>query len=363
MNNKYNENLINKLPEVWMLSRNELSKKQKEIINDFSNSFLVTGGAGSGKTVIATYKLMDCINADGIKESVMLSYTKALRNFIREGIIAADLRGTIDLNSDDSKIITKNINNIDNKDMIDFESMRIKNCIVDEVQDIREEKLLKIFDTFDNIMLFGDDGQKLYNNGISIDCIKKKYLDRVKKIYELDDLYRSPYKILEYASKIIRDSDILKNCKRDKESGLIKIYQCNNIEDEREKVYEIIKEYNLKNVGILTNENDTCKETVEFFKAKKMRCSYKYNDIDDFNYNNRNLPTILTYHSAKGLQFENVFLIHCGLDLVYSNHNSDSLNYQKALFVSCTRATERLYILYSGKLNKFMSNIDERISK
>lgn len=363
MNNEYNENLINKLPEVWMLSRNELSKKQKEIINDFSNSFLVTGGAGSGKTVIATYKLMDCINADGIKESVMFSYTKALRNFIREGIIAADLHGTINLNSDDSSIIIKNINNIDNIKLVDFESMEITNCIVDEVQDISEEKLLKIFDAFENIMLFGDDGQKLYNNGISIDCIKKKYSHRIKKIYELDDLYRSPYKILEYASKIICDSDILKNCKRDKDSGVLKIYQCKDIEDEREKVYKIIEEYNLKNVCILTNENETCKETVEFFKAKKMRCSYKCKNEVDLNYNNTKLPTILTYHSAKGLQFENVFLIHCGLDLVYSNHNSDNLNYLKALFVSCTRATERLYILYSGKLNTFMSNIDERINK
>lgn len=355
MDRKY-EGFINVLPKIWMLSRSELSNQQKEILNDFSNSFLVKGGAGSGKTIIATHKLMECINVDGIENTYMLTYTLALRDFIKQGIIAADLDGVIDIPIDHT--IDDNIVNIHN--FIDkIDRLELENCIIDEVQDVTEKNLLCILEKCSNTMIFGDDGQKLYNDGVSINEICENYRDRFGHIYELNELYRNPYNILEFASKIVGFDSNLSNCKNKTKQGVLKLYRCKNQIEEREGMLRIIKEFNLKNVGILTNNNTTCQETVDFLHVNGIRCSYKVDNEVQLKYNQVNLPTVLTYHSAKGLQFENVFLLNCGKENVYCDEFTDELNYRNALYVSCTRATDRLYVFYSNEWNRFMAHQDE----
>jgi superfamily I DNA/RNA helicase len=69
---------------------------------------------------------------------------------------------------------------------------------------------------------------------------------------------------------------------------------------------------------------------------------------DSLNFNSDN-PKIMTYHSAKGLQFETVFLPMCTA--------SDEERERKPLYVAMTRSYQDLYIMHSGNLSPFCRNV------
>ena len=77
---------------------------------------------------------------------------------------------------------------------------------------------------------------------------------------------------------------------------------------------------------------------------------------DSLNFSSSN-PKIMTYHSAKGLQFETIFLpeIEC--------FNDDGSSHRKALYVAMTRTYKDLYLMYSGILPSPLSNIPQDLYK
>ena len=64
-----------------------------------------------------------------------------------------------------------------------------------------------------------------------------------------------------------------------------------------------------------------------------------HNNVDTLNFNSTN-PKLMTYHSAKGLQFETVFLPY-----VESANSDDD---KKALYVAMTRTYRNLYVMYNS---------------
>ena len=76
----------------------------------------------------------------------------------------------------------------------------------------------------------------------------------------------------------------------------------------------------------------------------RVQVEFKYNDdesgnyVDTLDFSSSN-PKILTYHSAKGLQFDTVILP------MYAGANDEDS--RKALYVAMTRAMHQLYIMYS----------------
>jgi superfamily I DNA/RNA helicase len=59
-------------------------------------------------------------------------------------------------------------------------------------------------------------------------------------------------------------------------------------------------------------------------------------------------PKLMTYHSSKGLQFENVFLPDCTVE------DDDNRN---PLYVAVTRTYQSLYILHSGNLSSLFDDV------
>ena len=64
-----------------------------------------------------------------------------------------------------------------------------------------------------------------------------------------------------------------------------------------------------------------------------------HNNVDTLNFNSTN-PKLMTYHSAKGLQFETVFLPFV--------ESADSDDLRKSLYVAMTRTYRNLYVMYSN---------------
>lgn len=76
-------------------------------------------------------------------------------------------------------------------------------------------------------------------------------------------------------------------------------------------------------------------------------------DTLDFSSSN---PKIMTYHSAKGLQFETVFL-------PYVEDFTETTLTRKALYVAITRTYRNLYVMYSGCLPAVLNQVDTKLYK
>ena len=97
-------------------------------------------------------------------------------------------------------------------------------------------------------------------------------------------------------------------------------------------------------------------ETLEKLKEKGGNYEARYSNdespgVDNLNFNSTN-PKILTYHSAKGLQFETVFIPYL---------ESADMSKRKALYVAMTRTYRDLYMMYSGKLPQLFSELDRTL--
>jgi superfamily I DNA/RNA helicase len=64
----------------------------------------------------------------------------------------------------------------------------------------------------------------------------------------------------------------------------------------------------------------------------------------------------MTYHSAKGLQFEAVFI-----PIVEKYPVADTELDRKALYVAMTRTYRYLYVLYSGSLPSPLKEVDVKL--
>jgi superfamily I DNA/RNA helicase len=80
----------------------------------------------------------------------------------------------------------------------------------------------------------------------------------------------------------------------------------------------------------------------------------KSKQFDTLNFNNT-APKLMTYHSAKGLQFETVIIPLCP--------SFKSKAELKLLYVSLSRTYRNLYILYSGDMPTPLNEIPSTLYK
>ena len=74
-----------------------------------------------------------------------------------------------------------------------------------------------------------------------------------------------------------------------------------------------------------------------------------YRSVDTLDFTNHDLPCILTFHSAKGTEFDNVFIPFADDD-----NNLD----RNAFYVAVTRSSSRVFITYSRKLTSLLKDIN-----
>lgn len=115
--------------ESWYINESELDDYQVPIIQKkMSASFIVKGCAGLGKTVLALWKAKE-ISDSNLGTYHVIVYTKALRQFINDGVREIGLNGNHVMHYDGWKGRGKPV--------ADF-------VIVDEVQDFTKEELTEL---------------------------------------------------------------------------------------------------------------------------------------------------------------------------------------------------------------------------
>ena len=338
----------------WMVKESELDEYQiKALMATLDKSCIVMGCAGSGKSVLALIKAQRIQKERGDNYTIIV-FTKALCRYMNSGRQELGLHNQFYYHW-----YWKNRLDCSSADYV----------IVDEIQDFTTEEIQEFISaTNKHFFFFGDTAQSIYDglkNTMPVNAIGYLLpLDKKPKEYDLYYNYRLPIsvaKIVQYVGINLPpfDESIYKS--QEKSVPYILKYKC--VDEQMKTIAEIIKKQDLSDVAILVPKNDMVKNVGNALLKLGLNVELRYNDEQDFRNSKDSLnfsssiPKVMTYHSAKGLQFETIFLpeIECFSD--------DGSSHRKALYVAMTRTYKDLYLMYSGILPSPLSNIPQDLYK
>ncbi len=219
---------------------------------------------------------------------------------------------------------------------------QFKYVMVDEFQDTSKVnfELLSLLVHEDDpaLTVVGDDWQSIYgfrNARVEYIVNMRRYFPAVT-IYKLTQNYRSKSEILTLGEKIIKRNRFRTRKKVFStmgKGGIVRGYGVSSIEEECAKVVSILKEYyhDDHDIAVLYRNN----WQGERIKKEIARCG-------DEQYGSLQFMTI---HASKGLEFHTVILIGV-CDGVFPDPSTDIEEERRLLYVACTRARERLMIVF-----------------
>lgn len=112
--------------------------------------------------------------------------------------------------------------------------------------------------------------------------------------------------------------------------------KCDSQEKELDRILKFIEDGDLTDVGILAFYNNQVRKIKNYFEAKCKQVLWKTKDNMQLDFKSE-LPKVVTFHCAKGLQFQNVFIPF------NDDRRQDEI---RAFYVATTRPLERLFITY-----------------
>lgn len=331
----------------WMIRESELDDDQiKVLMATLDKSCVVKGCAGSGKSVLALIKAQRIQKERG-DSYIVIVFTKALCNYMEAG--RKDL-------------------GLHNRFTYHWDWVHRQQCrqadyvIVDEIQDFTDEEIKQFITAArKNYFFFGDTAQSIYG-GLKTTCPVEEIgylLPRGQKPneWQLYRNYRLPKPVARFVQYVGVDlqpfeEDTYKSRMNDKPHVL----GYANVMEQLAAIKRLIGR-GLTDVAVLLPHNDMVKGIGEMMGRLGMNIDIRYTDkvdwrnsVESLNFSGNN-PKVMTYHSAKGLQFETVFL-PC-MESFLGMEERD----RKALYVAMTRTYKDLYIMYSGHLPGVFSAI------
>lgn len=330
--------------EAWFINESELDDFQIRVIRrKLQSSFIVKGCAGSGKTVLALWRAKE-LQEQGIKDYLVIVFTKALKKFIEDGIKSIGI--------DESRVMYYHEWNMKGSPAAEY-------IIADEVQDFDENELNKIKSAArKHLILFGDSAQQLYKDLPGKGRLFTMEEIQVKTQIPMENLvinHRLPKKIARVAEFISLSGDPL--TERCNKEGVNKprLVEANSLEEQLNFIMDVVKAQKYTDVGILFPKNEDVQMAKNYFDRKNWKVEAKIGmgpDSMDLDFKSE-YPKLMTYHSSKGLQFEAVFIPNCNISLE---------TFRNPLYVAITRSYRDLFILYNtGQLSPFISSIDKSL--
>lgn len=351
------ENLNERKHEMkkdWMIKESELDDDQITVLNStLEKSCVVSGCAGSGKSVLALIKAQRIQQKFGNNYQVIV-FTKALCRYMNAGRTELGLKNDF--------VYHWKWQNKLHKKHSDY-------IVVDEIQDFTRDEVLEFVNAAEKgFFFFGDTAQSVYaglKDTIRVDDVQS--LPRGRKELRKFDLYRNyrlPLPVARLAHKIGVDLDeFCESTYKSTETEMPRVIRYGTQEAQLDAIHRIISEKGLTDVGILLPHNDKVKDVADALCKRGGNYEARYNDrsnfrdsADNLDFNSTN-PKVMTYHSAKGLQFETVFLPF--LEDVFIRNPDD----RKPLYVAMTRTYRNLYVMYSGRLPTVLQPIDHALYK
>lgn len=331
----------------------ELSKLQKSIIEAPYNKIVVMASASSGKTRLLTEKTRSLLRA-GIDphEIAVITFTnmaaaelrQRLGNDYKDGLFVGTIHSLANYFLLSAGIDTKDYLNEENFDKL-FDLVannpycirKITYLILDEAQDTDKLQFKFLLDMINppNFFFAGDVRQSIYQwKGARPDLLLELMKKIDVKVFDMNENYRNGANILVFAKRLIRptgleDTSIAMN--EDRGSVVETGYADKILLD------YLKKEENYKNWAVLTRtNNEVGKISILFRKNGIPYDTFKQGDLTKdelLDKMEKNTVKVLTVHSAKGLEWENVAV----MGMRYYNNEERNICY-----VAATRAKKKL---------------------
>jgi superfamily I DNA/RNA helicase len=350
---------------MWLVPFEHLTEDQQTAVqSSFGKNRIIIGGPGSGKTLVLLHRARLAVSQGSPLSSVrMFVYTKLLKQYLQEGLVELGLSEEVVSTFDsfclglfDEYVKGPRPKNEDN--YIDFEKLREKILkkfesvnqkplldvvLVDEGQDLTETaiKILKVVSKHVTVAM--DSRQQLYGVEMS-PKLAASSLGIPNQSASLLTAYRCTQLIVDVAASFIVDEA---EAAKFRASNLLPLegvetplaLQFSSDEEEWDTLARALEERALLNQtsAILCPTNYWVNRVQKELQARGVPTSG--DDAADFT---DLQPEILTFHKAKGLTVDAVFLPGL-LDSRFRGFGSHEL-ISNILFVGLTRATRFLWL-------------------
>lgn len=328
----------------WMVKEADLDDDQLHVFNSIlDKSCIVTGCAGSGKSVLALIKAQRIQREKGNNYQIIV-YTKSLCRYMSSGREELGLKNEF-------------VYHWQWKNRLGMPSADY--TIVDEIQDFTNDEIEEFIKSSNkHFFFFGDTAQSIFKDfkdTIPVEDILYNFPSyrSSTKTFELYRNYRLPLPVAKIAQFVGENlPPFVPSIYQSKEKQLPYILQYNDGKSQIESIIKIIKDRGFTDVGIFMPNGESIEQLTILFEQQGMDVEKKYSKdgktIDTLNFNST-LPKIMTYHSAKGLQFETVFIPMI----------PTVIEHRSAFYVAMTRTYHYLYLMYSGNLPILFSKINQ----
>ena len=364
--------------ESFYVKESQLDLQQKNVLQKkLAQNLVVTGGAGSGKSILALLKAKAMLNNND--RVLYVVKTVALNTYMDAGVSAEAQKERVQptVGEANNRIWGRLKSSICSFNRCfrwvkdeegEWENQGWKKgyfdyIILDEATDLKMSEIQELKEHCKYFVAFGDDDQQLFSfidtrtkvseiaNGVGID---DKDIDNL--IYN----HRLPKKmarLVVYVHPRITPNtaeadNFIRRCLVEG-TELPHIFQYSRETEQFDEIIRIVKNKNggLKSVGILFRDNESMKRAYRYFTENDLPTSMVIDSQTTGEAFDSAAPNLMTYHGAKGLQFETVFIPNC----------SDP-GYDKApLYVALTRTYSSLYIMYTGLKPHFISQIPSEL--
>lgn len=347
-----------------------------------NKSIVVSGSAGSGKSLIAV-TIAKRIEEKGLGERRIVVYTKALEEYIREGIRTLNFNCNL-THHDPWK--WRSVEKWDSNGNKYFEKElycpHADYFVVDEIQDFSIEDIHLFVESTDKFCcFFGDMAQSVYQKGkITMKQVLNSIpISKNPKEYTLYYNYRLPIGIAKAAQYVGINLESFEEGKyKSKETTIPRIIKEDNYDNQIKIIANYCKEHinsetailvpfkldvinvctRLKEFGVNCEMKydvpDPFKEAAKIGKKISGIPDEQYRSVDTLDFSTNNVK-VLTYHSSKGLQFQTVFL-------PWINQNPQFAGEMRTpLYVAMTRTYRDLFILHQGYLPYPLSSIPKEL--
>ena len=364
----------------WFVDEGLMDKIEREVLYATleNKSIVVSGSAGSGKSLIAV-SIAKRIEEKGLGERRIVVYTKALEEYIREGIRTLNFNCNL-THHDPWK--WRSVEKWDSNGNRYFEKElycpHADYFVVDEIQDFSMEDIqLFIKSTDKYCCFFGDMAQSVYQKGkITMEQVLNSIpVSMNPKDYTLYYNYRLPIGIAKVAQYVGINLESFEEGKyKSKETTIPRIIKEDNYDNQIKIIADYCKEHINSETAILVPYKLDVIKVCTKLKEFGVNCEMKYDvpdpfkeaakngkkisgipdeqyrSVDTLDFSTNNVK-VLTYHSSKGLQFQTVFL-------PWINQNPQFAGEMRTpLYVAMTRTYRDLFILHQGYLPYPLSSI------
>lgn len=353
---------------AWMIREDQLDPDQREFINvesKKSGNIWVKGFAGSGKSVLLIHSLKNVLQKEPNAKIAVVVFTRSLIDMFKTGMKELNIPSSI-------PVMT----------YIEFYDMNSQNfdyIFCDEVQDLPSRVLYAMNNRSRKVIVAGDSNQSIYDTDPRWNepVVNPSQVGDIinARAFSLNMIHRLTRSIIAAVQKLLPSMNIW-GAKRDLTKQDVNIRLCEASSETEEVKYIYQEAQKGANVGdtsviLLPTLNMITKFANQVLSANiKPQWSEKKNnwnkpDYGDLNRHFRNNgikiqfigsgygslsdaernkeAILMTYHSAKGLDFDNVFLPYLNNSFYLHPSNASTL-----FMVAMTRSRKNLYLTYFG---------------